>query len=192
MEPGVRPEKISFFMPDHNGPCRFGQYNRFQRLLFDKLGYKDTMIVSPSNDVSYEDISGGHGTKFRFNAWKGFVAVDMLRKFYQERKPYEITEGSVKLFYENCLQDVIKCLENKAKDLPDVILASALRFDAIPLDRGIRKPIVAVVGEIFMRDNAFCSGNLVQKLEAFGAEKWIVPFAEWLSFSTLRYHRDSV
>ncbi|RPI43281.1 MAG: CoA activase, partial [Bacteroidetes bacterium] len=32
MEPGVDPAKVSFFMPDHNGPCRFGQYNRFQRV----------------------------------------------------------------------------------------------------------------------------------------------------------------
>jgi predicted CoA-substrate-specific enzyme activase len=31
MEPGADPSKISFFMPDHNGPCRFGQYNQFHR-----------------------------------------------------------------------------------------------------------------------------------------------------------------
>lgn len=43
-----------------------------------------------------------------------------------------------------------------------------------------------------MRDNAFCSGFLVQRLEAFGAETVIAPFAEWLSYSTYRYTRDSL
>ncbi|MCD6596219.1 MAG: hypothetical protein J7L04_00940, partial [Bacteroidales bacterium] len=56
-EPGVDPKKVSFFMPDHNGPCRFGQYNKFQRIVFDKLGFKDAEIISPSNDTAYEDIS---------------------------------------------------------------------------------------------------------------------------------------
>ena len=39
LEPGFQPDKASFFMPDHNGPCRFGQYNRFQRILFNRLGF---------------------------------------------------------------------------------------------------------------------------------------------------------
>ena len=47
------------------------------------------------------------------------------------------------------------------------------------------------MGEIFMRDNDFCSGHLVSRLEKFGAETWIAPFAEWLSYSTIRYTRDS-
>jgi predicted nucleotide-binding protein (sugar kinase/HSP70/actin superfamily) len=41
MEPGIDPSKVSFFMPDHNGPCRFGQYNKFQSILFRRLGFKD-------------------------------------------------------------------------------------------------------------------------------------------------------
>jgi predicted nucleotide-binding protein (sugar kinase/HSP70/actin superfamily) len=31
----------------------------------------------------------------------------------------------------------------------------------------------------------------VKRLEKFGAETWIAPFAEWLSYSTIRYTRDS-
>jgi len=56
LEPGFEPEKASFFMPDHNGPCRFGQYNRLQRIIFDHLGFTDVEIVSPGNDNSYEDL----------------------------------------------------------------------------------------------------------------------------------------
>ena len=48
-----------------------------------------------------------------------------------------------------------------------------------------------MVGEIFMRDNAYCSANMVRRLEDLGAETMIAPFAEWLSYSTYRYTRDS-
>ena len=70
-----------------------GQYNKLQRVIFDNLGYKDVEIVSPSNDGAYEDLSGDHGTRFRFNAWRGSVAVDLLRKLQQERRPYELIKG---------------------------------------------------------------------------------------------------
>lgn len=191
MEPGVDPAKVSFFMPDHNGPCRFGQYNRFQRVLFDRLGYKKTEIIAPSNDSSYEDISGGHGSKFRLNAWKGFVAMDMIRKMKQERKPYELMPGNTEKVYKQALADLVQCMENGGDDLTDTLAKIAYSFTQIPVSNGQRKPVIAVVGEIFMRDNDFCSAHLVQRLEKFGAETWIAPFAEWLSYSTIRYTRDS-
>jgi len=190
-EPGVDPAKVSFFMPDHNGPCRFGQYNRFQRVLFDRLGYTKTEIIAPSNDSSYEDISGGHGSKFRLNCWKGFVAMDMVRKLKQERKPYEVVQGNTEKVYQQALADLVRCMENGGNDLTDTLARIAHAFTQIPLANGKRKPVVAVVGEIFMRDNDFCSGHLVSRLEKFGAETWIAPFAEWLAYSTIRYTRDS-
>ncbi|MCK4750568.1 MAG: hypothetical protein KAT15_26100, partial [Bacteroidales bacterium] len=191
MDPETDPSKVSFFMPDHNGPCRFGQYNKFQRVLFDRLGYKKTEIIAPSNDSSYEDISGGHGTKFRFTVWKSFVAMDMLRKLKQERKPYELIPGNTEKVYQQALADLITCLENGAGDLTDTLARIGNAFAQIPLSNGKRKPVIAVVGEIFMRDNKFCSANIVERLEKFGAETWIAPFAEWLSYSTIRYTRDS-
>jgi len=191
MEPGVDPQKVSFFMPDHNGPCRFGQYNRFQRVLFDRLGFEKTEIIAPSNDSSYEEISAGHGTRFRINAWKGFVAVDILRKLRQERRPYELIPGNTDQVYRKALSDLVACMENGGKDLTGVLARIGHEFTLIPLSNGKRKPVVAVVGEIFMRDNPFCSAHLVERLEKFGAETWIAPFGEWLAYSTIRYTRDS-
>jgi len=190
-DPETDPAKVSFFMPDHNGPCRFGQYNRFQRVLFDRLGYNKAEIVAPSNDDSYESISGGHGSKFRLNVFKGFVAMDIIRKLKQERKPYELVPGNTEEVYQQALRELVRSIENRADDLTETLAGIAYSFTQIPLSNGRRKPVVAIVGEIFMRDNDFCSGHLVSRLEKFGAETWIAPFAEWLSYSTIRYTRDS-
>ncbi len=191
-EPGVDPAKISFFMPDHNGPCRFGQYNKLQRIIFDRLGYKDATIISPSNDTSYADISGGHGTKLRFAAWKGFVAIDLLRKLKQERKPYEVIKGETDRVYKNALNAVVASVERGAKDLAETLHNEAKKFKYIQLANGERKPVIAVVGEAFMRDNPFCSGFVIDRLEEFGAETYIAPLSEWLTYSTHRYTRDSL
>ena len=191
MEPDTDPSKTSFFMPDHNGPCRFGQYNKFQRVLFDRLGFEKAEIISPSNENSYEDISAGHGTNFRFNCWKGFVALDLLRKFKQEHKPYELIPGTTNKVYQQGLDKIVKCMENGAKTLPEVVEQVGTSFSEISIVNGKRKPVIAVLGEIFMRDNPYCSAFLVDRLEKFGAETWIAGLAEWLSYSTIRYTRDS-
>ncbi|MBE0652907.1 MAG: hypothetical protein IH594_03870 [Bacteroidales bacterium] len=156
MEPGTDPKKISFFMPDHNGPCRFGQYNKFQSILFKRLGFDDVRIISPSNDTSYTEISAGQGTKFRYLAWKGIVAVDLLRKLKQERKPYELNPGSTERTYNEALSMIVESIEHRGtKDFKEILKQTAHNIYEIPLINGIRKPLIAVVGEIFMRDNPF-------------------------------------
>lgn len=190
-EPGVDDSKISFFMPDHNGPCRFGQYNQLQKVIFDHLGRKNVKIVSPSNDGSYADITPGSGTKFRFNAWKGFVAFDMIRKLQQQYRPYEKVKGATDIVYYQSLDNIVKSIENNAKGLVDVLENAGKNFEAIERLNIPRKPIISIVGEIFMRDNKFCSGNIVGRLEALGAETLMSPFSEWFVYSTYRYMRDS-
>ncbi|HYX09055.1 MAG TPA: acyl-CoA dehydratase activase-related protein, partial [Bacteroidales bacterium] len=190
-ETGINPGKVSFFMPDHNGPCRFGQYNKLQRIIFDRLGFQDVKIISPSNDSSYEDISGGHAGKFRFSAWRGFVALDLLRKMQQERRPYEKVKGSVNEAYRLSLDALVESIELGGRGVKTVLRNAITRFESVELFDIPRKPVISVVGEIFMRDNAFCNGFIVEKLELLGAETVISPFSEWLEYSTYRYIRDS-
>ena len=178
-------------MPDHNGPCRFGQYNHFHRILFDRLGYKDAEIITPSNDTSYEDIAGDHGQKFRINAWKGFIVADYLRKIYRETRPYEINKGDCDSLYEKSLKKLEVCIEKGSKGLHKLITEIAKEFLAIPSDKSVRRPVVGIIGEIYMRDNAGCNGNIANRLEDMGVEVVIGPFSEWIYYSTYRFTRDS-
>jgi len=191
MEPGADPSKMSFFMPDHNGPCRFGQYNQFHRILFDRLGFHDAELITPSNDTSYEDVAGKDSQKFRINAWKGFIVSDYLRKIHLETRPYEINKGDSDKLYDESLARLEKCIENGSRDLRKVISGIASDFMAIKVDKSRRRPVVAIIGEIFMRGNAGCNGDVANRLEDLGVEVVIGPFSEWLNYSTYRFTRDS-
>ncbi|HLN19639.1 MAG TPA: acyl-CoA dehydratase activase [Bacteroidales bacterium] len=190
-EPGSDPSKMTFFMPDHNGPCRFGQYNQLHRVLFDKLGFKEAELLTPSNDTSYADLAGNKSQKFRIAAWKGFVACDFLRKIYREHRPYELRKGECDVLYAKSLERLVSCIENGGKNLHKELKQITDEFLSIQLTNEQRKPVVAIVGEIFMRDNAPCNGGVANKLEAMGVEVMIAPFAEWLVYSTYRFKRDS-
>jgi len=190
-EPETDQSKIMFFMPDHNGPCRFGDYRKLHKILFGRLGYQDVEILSPSNDDSYAELAPGKSGKFRLNAWKGIVAIDLLKKLIQERRPYEIVKGQSAEVYIFWLQEVVKSVEKGSKNLSMVLKLAGQDFEKIPLNKTTKRPVIAVLGETFMRDNPFCSGYIVDKLETLGAETIMGPFAEWLEYSTYRYRRDS-
>jgi predicted CoA-substrate-specific enzyme activase len=191
MEPGADPSKMSFFMPDHNGPCRFGQYNQFHRILFDRLGFQEAELITPSNDTSYEDVAGEHGQKFRINAWKGFVVADYLHKIHRETRPYEINKGDSDRLYEDALKRLVRCIENGSSGLHKTLVRIAEDFMSIKVDKSYRKPVVSIIGEIFMRDNAACNGNIARRLEDLGTQVLVAPFSEWISYSTYRFTRDS-
>ncbi|MCX5719363.1 MAG: acyl-CoA dehydratase activase, partial [Nitrospirae bacterium] len=53
LQPDFIPEKSAFFMPSGTGPCRFGQYNVFHRIILDELGYEDVPIFSPNQDTTF-------------------------------------------------------------------------------------------------------------------------------------------
>ncbi len=190
-EPGFRPDQTAFFMPDHAGPCRFGQYNKLQRIVFDRIGFPEVEIVAPTNENAYAGLSGGHGNRFRIAALKGIFAVDLLRILLQEHRPYEAVPGETDRRYHEALDRVVESTEAGAGTIRRVLQEAGEEFAAIRLVEGPRKPIIAIVGEIFMRDNPYCSGFLVDRLERLGAETLMSPFIEWMTYSTLRYTRDS-
>jgi predicted CoA-substrate-specific enzyme activase len=192
MEPGLDPKKVSFFMPNHNGPCRFGDYNKLHRIIFDKLGYDDVHLMMPSNEDAYADLAGKDSKTFRKNAWSGIVGLDILRRFLQERRPYELVKGESDKAYLKYREELSDSVSKGAKDIGEVLESAGKAFQSIEANYEKRKPVIAVVGEIFMRDNPFCSGHLIERLEALGAETLISPFGEWLHYSSYRYWRDSV
>jgi predicted CoA-substrate-specific enzyme activase len=192
LEPDCDPDRTTFFMPDHNGPCRFGQYRKLQRIIFDRLGYHGVQITSPSNADAYAALSGGHPVRFWVAAWQGIVATDLLTKLMRERVPYETVPGESERIHRKYLGEMEGSLENGAKDLPEVMRRAADAFMAVDVQGGNRKPIISVVGEIYMKDNPFANGFLVERLEHLGAEVVMSPFRDWLAYFSFRYARDSI
>ena len=44
------------------------------------------------------------------------------------------------------------------------------------------KPLIGIVGEIFVRLNRFSNEDVIRKIEQFGGEAWIAPLTEWILY----------
>ena len=86
------------------------------------------------------------------------------------------------------LAQLEKCIENGSKGLHKTLAGIAADFMAIKVDKSHRKPVVSIIGEIFMRDNAACNGNISNRLEDLGVEVIVAPFSEWISLFHLSFY----
>ncbi len=173
--------RAAFFMPSGNGPCRFGQYHRFHRLVLDELGFEDVPIYSPDQDESLYSDFGIIGGKFLRLGWQAIVAVDLLTKKLLETRPYEKTPGGTNRVYQECLSLICKTIEAEG-DLEKAVIESRNRFEAIETTGNGQKPLIGIVGEIYVRSNPFANESVIAKVEQFGGEAWLAPITEWIHY----------
>ncbi len=55
-------------------------------------------------------------------------------------------------------------------------------FEKIEVDGIGKKPLIGIVGEIFVRLNRFSNEDVIGKIEQFGGEAWIAPLTEWILY----------
>ncbi|MBW2092694.1 MAG: CoA activase, partial [Deltaproteobacteria bacterium] len=194
--PGFDPDRMAFMMPSGNGPCRFGQYHRFHRLVLDELGHDDVPVyATDQGSTMYDELEELAGKEFKRIAWQGIVAVDLITKKRLETRPYEVSPGAVDEAYQMCLDDICETLRNRG-DLLQCLVRCRNRQDAVELKGVGSKPIIGVVGEIYTRTNDFSNENTIRNVEYFGGEAWMPSVGEWILYlnqahmAVLRRKRD--
>ena len=180
-DPHFDHQRAAFFMPSGNGPCRFGQYHRFHRLVLDDLGFQHVPIYSPNQDETLYSDLGIMGSQFARLAWQGIVAVDLLMKKLLETRPYEKEKGKTDQVYQESLKRVCEAIL-KGDDLGEALQKSIEDFNQIEVNGLGTKPLIGIVGEIFVRLNRFANEDVIRKIEQFGGEAWIAPFTEWILY----------
>ncbi len=181
--PDFNPDRSAFFMPAADGPCRFGQYHRFHRLVLDELGYPQVPVYSPDQNENMFKEVGLVGGDFTRVAWNGVVAIDLLEKKLRETRPYETIPGEADKVYEHYLHKVFQALRTRG-DVVGILKEARRTFDDVSLSHNGGKPVVGVVGEIYTRANKFSNENAVREIEALGGEVWMPPIGEWLLYVT--------
>lgn len=182
----------TFFMPEASGPCRFGQYNRLQRMLLDKIGYADVPIISPNQaDKFYQTIKKDYGADFDKRAWIGICAVDVLDKVLREIRPYEVKKGETNRVYKESLEKLCKTIEQNG-NVFDSMDKISKDFKSIEVDNTITKPIIGISGEIYVRAHHFANDGLVDRIEELGGVAWLPTSAEWFFYTNFRRKEDDL
>jgi len=189
-QPDFDPDRSGFFMPTAFGPCRFGQYNKFHRLVLDDLGFAKVPMIILDQTKDYHGDLDNLGADFKRYAWNAILMVDILHKLQREARAYEINPGDANRAYAECLDELQKVAEKK-DDIFEFAHTAVAKFNAIPVDRSAPKPKIGIVGEIFVRCNRFTNDFVMDKLEALGCEVTLPAMEEWLNYISFERVREA-
>jgi predicted CoA-substrate-specific enzyme activase len=181
LSPDFAPPESAFFMPSGKGPCRFGQYNVFHRQVLEAAGLNDVPIFAPNQDANFYNELGMVGTDFTLTAWKGIVAIELLKKCLHETRPYEMEKGASERLYDEYLKKIYLSVKGADGRPEELLRGIKTAFEAVQrTNEG--KPLIGIVGEIFVRSNRFSNEDLIAKIEALGGEVWLAPVEEWIYY----------
>ncbi len=189
-----------FFMPESDGPCRFGMYNKYQRIVLDSFPeFRSVKIGSLTSQDGYSlDGLVGHDRvrALRKAAYLSVLITDILNRIVWRVRPYERVEGETDRFIWKAVATMEEAFEiyGAKNDFREIL---GLLDDTVELAKRIpdpsvpRKPLVGIVGEIFLRAHDQANQELIKTLERYGAEVVNASLIEWINYTSYNRMRDA-
>ncbi len=189
-----------YFMPEATGPCRFGMYNKFQRIVLDSFPELKNLKIgslTTGNAYSVEGlIDEEHARDFRKVAYFSVVISDLLDRLLWRVRPYEKGPGLADRLAEKAMAEMSDAFERygPAKDFDRILdrLEGLVEEARSMIDPAIpRKPLIGVVGEIYLRTHVDANQDIIRLLERYGGEVVNASIAEWVNYTTYDGLRDA-
>jgi predicted nucleotide-binding protein (sugar kinase/HSP70/actin superfamily) len=194
------PENYVFFMPEAEGPCRFGMYNKYQRIVLDSFPeLRKVKIGSLTSKNSYAlngMIEKNRARDFRKTAYFSVVIGDILDRLLWRIRPYEREEGVTDDFIERSMITMADSFESYGdkRDFDRILdrLEEIIEEGKALIDPDIPpKPLIGIVGEIYLRSHVHSNQNVIRMLERYGAEVVNASIAEWVDYTTYDRVREA-
>jgi len=185
------PEDYIYFLPESDGPCRFGMYNKYQRIVLDSFPGLEKLKISSLTTRDGYSLAGvlepDNVLDFRKMGYFSLVVADILDKLTWRTRPYEKETGMTDEFIQRAMSVMEKTFEKYAikKKFNTILdkLEAIVKEGKKIIDPSIPpKPVIGIVGEIFLRMHVDANQNLIRVLERYGAEVVNSSLAEWVNY----------
>jgi predicted nucleotide-binding protein (sugar kinase/HSP70/actin superfamily) len=176
---------VSLAIIQTGGGCRMTNYIGFIRRALNYAGWGHIPVIS----LSAQGLENNPGFKLTFSLGKGivmaFILGDLLIKVLYRTRPYEAESGSANAIYEKwnkIIGDTLGSGKMTLHRYHKIVRGVVRDFDNLPL-LPIKKPRVAIVGEILVKLHPTANNNLVDTIEKEGAECVQPGFIDFLLYN---------
>ncbi len=155
-------------------PCNIRLYPYYFKTMFETMGNGFEKIQVFTGEVSFSDISMQTSLEIYF----AYMFGGVLRKMGCKVRPYEINKGetnkvlaeSLQLFYDSFMGKIPR---------NDAVRVVVDKFKQIKVDKSVKRPKVAIFGDLYARDNDVMNQNLIEAIEEAGGEAVTTPYNEF-------------
>ncbi|HIE51631.1 MAG TPA: hypothetical protein EYP85_07705 [Armatimonadetes bacterium] len=189
------PQRDVLFQGGAGGPCRYGLYAPTQAIILQEEGIRIGII---DTRTAYKVL----GKPFLVKAFDSFVFGDVLLKMLHCIRPYERNAGEAQAVFNKYLElgleyfrthhfSMSEILQGRNLwELEEMIRAAAQEFARIELT-GEAKPIIVLIGEFYVREDARANQFIIDKIEHYGGQVCKSPASELFVYTNYRIFLDS-
>lgn len=174
-------EVLVYFMPQTDGPCRFGQYNVFMKNYIRKNRVPDVALLSLSSNDGYNGMPQGLARR----AWLGLAIGDGLEEVRAGILTLARNREETLTAFRKASERIIDSLaRSRYDDLMQTLRVEMTGLAPLPRRFDLQHVTrIALVGEIFVRRDDFSRQTLVEKLADNGILVRTAPVTEWLHYT---------
>lgn len=193
-------EDYIYFMPEADGPCRFGMYNKYQRIVLDSFPELEKLKIGALSTKDGYSLAGiiddSRVRELRKTSYFSLVVGDILDRLLWRIRPYEKTPGAGDEFIEKAMRLMEGAFERFGPDKDFESILKQLEA-VIEEGKGIvdpeipQKPLIGIVGEIYLRTHVQANQDVIRVLERYGAEVVNASIAEWANYTSYDRLREA-
>jgi predicted nucleotide-binding protein (sugar kinase/HSP70/actin superfamily) len=189
--PAFSPEDYVYFIPEADGPCRFGMYNKYQRIVLDSFPGLDRVKIAAVTTRDAYSMAGmldpRRARDFRKALYHSVVVSDILERLLWRIRPYEREAGMADDFIERSMHVMTNTFGRHAGRMEfdrilDRLAEAVAEAKPIINPKVPPKPLIGIVGEIYLRSHVQSNQDLIRTLERYGAEVVNASTAEWVNY----------
>ncbi len=186
-------EDYVYFMPEADGPCRFGMYNKFQRIILNTFeDFKNIYISYLTSEDAYSTkgiFPEEKSTKVKKIAYLTVLSSDVLDRIAWRVRPYEKQKGLTDRLIERKIKELEDIFEKRGENLEfeevyDVLEKTSIEAKNFINPKLPRKPKIGIIGEIYLRTHPPSNQFIIRKIEEYGGEVVNASITEWINFVT--------
>lgn len=168
------PSKAILWMMEGKISCNLRQYPFYIKRILENVGGGMEQASVYSGEITHREMS----LSTTYYVYFAYMLGGLFRKVACRIRPYEVVAGQTDMAIEEVQQILVHALSGERSI--DAGIRDGIRlFEEIDYDRKIRKPLVAIFGDLYVRDNDIMNQDLVRDIESAGGEALVTPYHDY-------------
>jgi predicted nucleotide-binding protein (sugar kinase/HSP70/actin superfamily) len=169
------PSNTILWMMEGKMSCNLRQYPFYIKRILENYGNGLEKASVYSGELTHREMS----VSVTYYGYFAYMLGGLFRKTACRIRPYEKHPGQTDKVFEEVHQILVKAFSGDSS-MDRAIKEGMSLIEGIEYDREYRKPLVAIFGDLYVRDNDTMNQDLVRAIEDAGGEALVTPYHDYM------------
>jgi predicted CoA-substrate-specific enzyme activase len=158
--------------------CNLRQYPYYIKQIFDNHGKGMEKASVYSGKLSHRELS----VTLTYHVYFAYMLGGLFRKVACRIRPYELVPGQTDMVFKEVQKILLETFSGEYS-MERAIKEGIKLIDQIEYDSTNRNPLVAIFGDLYVRDNDMMNQDLVRTIEEAGGEVLVTPYHDYIKIT---------